>query len=451
MTKHLLLIVIDCLRADHVSAMGYHRNTTPTLDELAVTGICWTNAHSVSSWTKPSVSSLLTGYYPRQHGAFRGLKRSKSRGRATSDVLSDRAITLAERLSTAGYRCGAFINNVQLDHHSGLSRGFSSYVADAGKADRLIESVTAWIGENPHDPWFAYLHFLEAHWPYKPRRRHMEMFGGNRDLNPFAGLSARDFGLMRKAIHRGQATYSAEDNEHLMVLYDAAVRRLDGKLRTILKSLRQLDVHNETAIFVTADHGEEFLDHGSIGHGHTLYEELTHVPLIASVPGNGGGVRIDEPVSHVDVVPTLLSLAGLESPSPERDLMDVHGERSPVVSELVIRNKITRTLICDRWKLHQKTTVYSHDSESTEAGESDCNMNPATSTQETLSLFDLSCDPKETANLIDSDAGRVRAARLLARLEEWSSQYQPLYDERDHQVEVDERVVQRLRDLGYVE
>lgn len=446
MTKHMLLIVIDCLRADHVSAYGYGRPTTPTLDELAATGICWTNAHSVSSWTKPSVSSLLTGYYPRQHGAFRGLKRSKSRGQATSDVLSDRAITLAERLSPAGYRCGAFINNVQLDHHSGLSRGFSNYVADAGKADRLIESVSGWIRENPRDPWFAYLHFLEAHWPYKPRRRHVEMFGGNRDRNPFAELSARDFGLMRKAIHRGQATFSAADNEHLMVLYDAAIRRLDGKLRTILKSLRQLDVHNETAIFVTADHGEEFLDHGSIGHGHTLYEELTHVPLIASVPDRGGGVRIDEPVSHVDVVPTLLALAGIESPA--RDLTDVHGERSPVVSELVIRNKVMRTLVGDRWKLHQKSVVNSPDSEATDSG---CAVNSTASTSETLSLFDLSSDPKETTNLIDTDDGRVHAARLSGCLDEWSSRYQPLYDEQHHEVEVDERVVQRLRDLGYVE
>lgn len=448
MIKNILVIVIDCLRADHVSAYGYARHTTPMLDELAASGMCWTNAHSVSSWTKPSVSSLLTGYYPREHGATRGVKRGKTRARATSDALSDQATTLAEQLSSAGFRCGAFINNVQLDYHSGLHRGFSDYAADAGKADRLIASVEDWIQKDPRGRWFAYLHFLEAHLPYKPRRRHVAMFGGDRDENPLAGLSAREFGRWRKAIHRGESTFTPEDRENLMVLYDAAVRRLDGKLRGVLKLLTRLALDQETAILVTSDHGEEFLDHGSIGHGHTLFEELTHVPLVARIPGAGAGVRVEDPVSHVDVAPTLLRLAGVESRLPGGDLTDARGQRSPVVSELVIRNKTMRTIISGRWKLHRQTVWERPESDGPESGDS---AGSPESDSERPALFDLSEDPREQVNLIETDVGRLHTSRLTAELDAWSQQYQPLGGAQAPDVEIDPRVVQRLRDLGYVE
>ncbi len=448
MIKHFLLIVIDCLRADHVSTYGYHRETTPTLDELAESGICWTNAHSVSSWTKPSVSSLLTGLYPREHGAVRGLKRSKLRDRATSDVLSDRAMTLPQYLSDAGFRCGGFVNNVQLDDHSGLNRGFSHYTANAGKADALITSFEQWLTEAPFEPWFAYLHFLEAHWPYKPRRRHVQLFGGNRDTNPFAELSARDFGRLRKSLHRSESSLTQQEVDDIRVLYDASVRRLDGKLRGILKMLRRFDLDTDTAIFVTSDHGEEFLDHGSIGHGHTLFQELIRVPLIARVPSAPSGVRIEYPVSHVDLAPTVLKLADLESSLLGRDLTNPASLRSPVVSELVIRNRTTRTIRIDDWKLHEVTVVDpAQDDESDAAPEA----NPLSNRRAFLALYDLSNDALERNNLHDTEAGRTVEYRLAASLEAWKDRYPPLDASPPREVEVEECVVQRLRDLGYID
>lgn len=448
MIKHILMIVIDCLRADHVSANGYARHTTPTIDELAASGICWTNAHSVSSWTKPSVTSLLTGYYPREHGATRGVKRGKLRARATSDTLSSQATTLAERLSSSGFRCGAFINNVQLDRHSGVDRGFCDYVANGGRADRLIASVENWIRKDPHAQWFAYMHFLEAHLPYKPRRRHVEMFGGNRDTNPLSALSAREFGQWRKSVHRGEATFTAQNRDDLMVLYDGAVRRLDGKLKAILKLLDRFGLDQETAIVVTSDHGEEFLDHGSFGHGHTLFEELTHVPLVARVPGAGAGVRVADPVSHVDVTPTLLRLAGVDTDSRGRDLIDPHGSRSPVVSELVVGDKTARTIIDGRWKLHRQTTAARMEGDEPDAAgpEGSPEAGPVG-----LALFDLAEDPKEQVNLIETEAGRIHADRLGRELAAWSEQHHPLGGAPASDIELDDRVVQRLRDLGYVE
>lgn len=112
--RGILLIVVDCLRADHVSAYGYRRATTPTIDALAEKGTLWEQAYSTSSWTKPSVTSLLTGLYPSEHGVFLGVKRSRNRSSATTDSLRTDRLTMAELLRAHGWRCGAFINNAQL-------------------------------------------------------------------------------------------------------------------------------------------------------------------------------------------------------------------------------------------------------------------------------------------------------------------------------------------------
>src|SRR3972149_11923787 len=109
--RGVLIMVIDCLRADPLSCYGYRRPTTPTIDALAERGVLWEKAYSVSSWTKPAVTSLLTGLYPCQHGAYEGIKRGRGRQPATTDRLRPACSTLAETLSACGWRCGAFINN----------------------------------------------------------------------------------------------------------------------------------------------------------------------------------------------------------------------------------------------------------------------------------------------------------------------------------------------------
>lgn len=296
----VLLIVFDGVRADHVSAYGYERPTTPTLDALAKDGVLWERAYSTSSWTKPSVASLFTGLYPSGHGAFQGIKRSKGR-HVTTDVVTCPQPILAESFRAAGWRCGAFINNAQLGTFSGLNRGFEMYDDAAGKADRLLGAFWRWFDRDPKVPTFAYLHFLEAHYPFKPRRRHVRMFGGDRDTNVFNGFRARDYGRLRRAIARGQATLSPDELHQMIQLYDGAIRRLDGKLRETLNGFEQRSARDDLSVFLTADHGEEFLDHGHIGHGQSLYDELVHVPLVASVPGGPAGRRRANPVSQADL------------------------------------------------------------------------------------------------------------------------------------------------------
>lgn len=434
--KAIVLIVIDCLRADHCSAYGYWRDTTPTLAHMAGEGVLWERAYATSSWTKPSVTSLLTGMYPSEHGAFEGVKRSK--GRMTTDAISSDCVTLAERLTDAGWRCGAFVNNAQLDEFSGLNRGFDRYDARAGKSDRILELFRHWLGDAAGRPSFAYLHFLEAHWPYKPRRRHLEMFGGDRDASAFYQYSARDFGRLRKQVALGEVSLSRDQIEDIVRLYDAAVRRMDGKIKVVQRILENAGIADGAALFVTADHGEEFLEHGRIGHGHSLHTELTHVPLVAVVPRGPAGVRRTEPVSHADLASTILAVAGAGG-ARGANLLGERARPRPAVSELRLRRKGQRAIRSGALSLHQ----YWRAGDATEID--------AVLTGDPMqeALYELSSDPLETTNLRGDSRLEAPLQNLRTQLLAWQSE--SAVPARRSEIEIDRELVQRLRAMGYVD
>ena len=449
--RAVLLIVIDCLRADHVSSYGYHRETTPTIDRLAERGVSWDAAHSASSWTKPSVMSLLTGLYPTQHGAFQGIKRSRNHATVVTDILRSSRPTLAECFNNAGWRCGAFINNAQLGSFTKLDRGFDQYVPTAGKADNLINLFANWLEKDLDTPAFGYLHFLEAHWPYKPRRRHIAMFGGDRDTNHFRDFSARDYGRLRRAVSHGETALPAEHLEQMIQMYDGAVRRLDGKIKIVLGLLKKLGLEDDTAIVVTADHGDEFLEHAHLGHGQSVYKELTNVPLIACFPGGPTGTRIAEPVSHTDLPQTLLNLAGTTETVAGHDLLDGRGEHGPVVSELRIRRRYEQCLRYGDWSLHRKYK-FEVEAESINDRHSPRQWTADHPFELTQELYDLAEDPDEQTDLIRHPYGQTVLGELTERFDTWWTDL-PTEDSADQagEVELDPRVVEHLRSLGYLE
>ncbi len=452
MIRNIVLIVIDCLRADHVAAYGYPRPTTPTIDALAKKGVLWENAHSLSSWTRPSVTSLLTGLYPSQHGVFQGIKRSKNRSEVTTDILQTTTPTLAEEFTQAGWRCGAFINNAQLGPYTRLDRGFAAYEATAGKADRILESFADWFAADSKTPSFAYLHFLEAHYPYKPRRRHVAMFGGDRDKNHFRDYSARDYGKLRRAVSRSEETLGEDRLNEMIQMYDGAVRRLDGKVKKLLGMLTETGVADQTMVVVTADHGEEFLDQGRIGHGHALSPSLTHVPLVALIPGAQPPQRRSEPVTHVDLAATLLHAAGIEPNLLGENLLAPGGPRSPVCCELQIRRRYSHCLRTADWSLHREYKFEAPDDR----------LNPSwTPTQwidnyahtVTTELYSTKADPAELTNLADVSLHEDVLHAMTATLDNWSRHR--AVSVRDHtcstEIDLDPRVLERLQDLGYIE
>lgn len=451
MIRGIVLISIDCLRADHLSCYGYPRPTTPTIDALACRGALWERAYATSSWTKPSVSSLLTGLYPSQHRSFQGIKRSKGQLAVTTDVLRSTEPTLAESFSAIGWRCGAFINNAQLGEFSRLNRGFDAYVPNAGKADRLLEHYGDWLNADPQRPAFAYLHFLEAHWPYKPRRRHIASFGGNRDTNIYRDYSARDFGRLRRSISHSQATLTDDELGQMIQMYDGAVRRLDGKVKLVLDLLNKAGLAEQTAVIVTADHGEEFLEHGRIGHGHSLYEELTHVPLIAALPDGPRGVRLCEPVSQVDLAATLLSAAGAEPGMAGCDLLSTNPRPRPVIGELLIGRRYLQASVKGRWKLHRG---YKFDCPPSQ------DVRQATPRQlfdtcdheRHVELYDLWADPEERVDLYQEPHCRATRNAMMNQLDRWWADVS-CHEDPDPAipVELEPATVERLRALGYLD
>lgn len=447
----ILIVTIDCLRADHVSCYGYERPTTPTIDALAAKGHLWENAYSASCWTRPSVASIFTGLYPTQHGAFEYIKGSGDGGAATTDVLRSTQPTMAETLTGHGWRCGAFMRNEQLGEYTKLNRGFEAYVPDAGKAPELIKQYGDWLRKDIGVPSFAYLHLLEAHWPYRARDRHLKLFGGDRATNCFRDFKGEEYGKLKHALSNDEASLSADQLAQLVVMYDACVRRVDEGLATVIEMLTELGIRDEFAVIVTADHGEEFLEHGGIGHGQELFEELIHVPMVMSVPDRPGPVRYDRPVSQVDLAETVFRLAGIQRDCEERDFFAAPPPDRPVFSERRKRKRYSHTVRQGRWKYHRRYKFKIPDDE----------LDGLLTTRDmldkyrhkiTCELYDLETDHGETENLIGNpDFADVRA-RIEQALDQWWNQMNASlpYDQSDD-VEMDPRVVERLRDLGYID
>jgi len=451
--RGILVVIIDCLRADHLSCYGYDRPTTPTIDKLAESGTVWDRAFAASSWTKPSVASLFTGLHPTEHGVFEGVKRRRDKAGARTDVLRTTHPTLAETLSRNGWRCAAFINNFQLGQYTGLHRGFECYEATAGKADRILERLDAWL-EVDQRPFFAYVHFLEAHWPYKPRRRHIAEFGGDRDANWLRDFSARDFGALRREISRKRRVLCDAELTQMIQMYDGAVRRLDGKIKALMAMLHQRGLRDNIAVIVTADHGEEFLDHGRIGHGHSLHAELTHVPLVVHGPGSGKSRRIGRPVSQVDLPATILRFAEVDEATRGADLRGEPLGEEPVFSELWVSRTYRQAMRTDQWTLLRNYTFHPLNGELTR-GRDVRDMVTDCPNEVTVELYDVQNDPRERNDLARRPEFGGLLAQLSAALDRWwfalSPQEKPTVENEPFDAEIDERVVQRLMDLGYIE
>ena len=305
---HLVMVVVDTLRADHLGVYGHKRATSPFLDELARDGMWFQRAYASSGWTLPSMASLLSGLYPHQHLvgrlAFRGTEFGKLDGGVT---------TLAEALGAQGYSSAAVVNNTFMAPAFEMNQGFQVYDyqgATNKKHRTAIETVDrgmAWL-DGQKGPSFLFLHFMEPHLNYEATAPRLGVFSGE---NP----AASDINLEDLVGQANRTTPpSPEVQEYVRQRYDEEILLVDDALAYLVSDLKSRGRWDDTILVVTSDHGEEFWDHGGFEHGHTLMGELTRVPLIVAgaVPDRG---RVDAVVEHVDLVQGLLSSAGAERPS----------------------------------------------------------------------------------------------------------------------------------------
>jgi arylsulfatase A-like enzyme len=307
----LVLVVADTLRADHLGCYGHPRPTSPFLDALAERSVLFEDVTSASSHTVPAVLSLLSGLHPHRHGNqyFPETNSLRAPRRRVRPLVPRGIPLLAEELRAGHFATAAVVANPWLRPEYGFARGFDDYRFLHGPewtAHPSGEEVNAAAGEllerTRARRFFLYLHYMEPHTPYDPPPGPRALFAG---------------GLEGRYVYRaGPAPeVSPEDLRFTHALYEGEVRALDDRLRELVARIEALGLAGSTLLALAGDHGEEFHEHRGLGHGRTLYEEVTRVPLLLFHPAlPGTPSRIRAPAAGVDLAPTLLELMGLPLP-----------------------------------------------------------------------------------------------------------------------------------------
>ncbi len=284
-SPNVLFIVVDTLRADRLGVYGNRRGLTPFLDRLAERGVVFENAYAASSWTCPSVASLFTSRYPAQHHVT-----------GFGSRLGEQEVTFAERLASSGYVAGGFSANYRVLERLGYAQGFHQWRSDAKQAsglqgDELRRQAlgwldTVWDAGSPR-PVLLYLQYMEPHSPYDPPEPFLSRYLRDDDGRPIEANV--DMNVFRFRVNSGKKV-SNEELLPLRRLYDGEVAAADAQIRLLFAELEHRAFLDNAIVIVTADHGEEFGDHGRLEHGRTLYNETVRVPLIVVAPGAPRGV-----------------------------------------------------------------------------------------------------------------------------------------------------------------
>jgi len=319
--SNVLFIVLDTVRAKSLSLYGYKRQTTPNLDRLAKNSVVFDQAISTAPWTLPAHASMFTGRYPHENTADWVIP------------LDDTYPTLAEVLSDHGYSTAGFVANwFNASRTQGIDRGFAHYddypvslsmIVESsglvrstvkmlkpyvGSQQKIVRKTAAmvnkdflrWLSGREDDrPFFVFLNYFDAHDPYVVPR-------------PFeAKFSAPDAGRLPKM---GGKRYQKGEVQKLQDAYDDCIAYLDHRLGLLFDQLQDQGLLDHTLVIITSDHGEQFFEHGLLGHSNSLYRTLLNIPLLISFPAQDvpQGVRITAPVTIRDLPLTVLDLLGIE-------------------------------------------------------------------------------------------------------------------------------------------
>jgi arylsulfatase A-like enzyme len=294
--RPIILVSLDTMRGDRLGALGYPKPLTPHLDALAREGVVFEQATSNAPWTLPSHASIFTSLLPFDHGATRETR-----------PLRPSVSTLAERLRNAGYRTAAFTGGAYVSSGFGFGQGFEIYEDRSEGAEGIAAAALAWVRTVKDQPFFIFVHTYEIHFPYT----HTQFVDESFLAQGKKPMTVKELA----ALHRGKLVLSSEDRRFESELYDGDVASADAIMGGMLEQMRHDGILDRAILVVLSDHGDDLWDHAdywSPGHGHSVYQELLHVPLIVRSPGLvPPGGRIRTPVSLLDVLPTLLALEGI--------------------------------------------------------------------------------------------------------------------------------------------
>jgi arylsulfatase A-like enzyme len=452
----VLLIVMDTTRIDTLSAFGFDRPTTPRLEEIADEGMRFERAYASAPWTLSSHASIFTGERPSEHGAVWGHLR-----------LDARLPTMAEKLASQGLRTVAIADKAWLNHETGLMRGFEELhdlrhengaaltclarlaverfmdwrrVGDKG-ARRVSNVAVSWLDDHGDEPFFMFLNYNEAHYPWAPPSPYREKFLVTRKDTPL-GLTEQ---VDTRSFNAGTREYSEEELQIFRELYHAELAYQDYQMGRVFDAMRERGLLDDTIVIVTADHGEHLGEHHLLGHEFSLYEPLLHVPLVLRYPplvtaDSSSTERVA--IRHLyELMDAMRRAAGSSARPADLRWAKVLREGTPtgtVVAELFKRDVTSseafagtrleefdrdlRALYREQWKL-----IWGSDGWD--------------------ALFDLEVDPGEL-----DDLGPARDEQL-ALMEAMLGEEVPHLEDvaRGEEAELSDQLKNQLRSLGYME
>jgi arylsulfatase A-like enzyme len=440
-STNVILISVDTLRADHLGCYGYERETSPNIDSLADDSVLFSNVYASSPWTLPSHVSMLTSLHGAHHQVYQNDER-----------MDPAILTLADLLRQNHFFCSAFTGGGFVSSVYGFSKGFDMYQEGGGGVHRQDAAeyscglVAEWLDTHSKDKnFFLFVHTYQPHDPYACPEPYKDMFLAEdakwRHINLMGHLGGRS--NLFKPLPEGE-------RQNIVDLYDGEVRYTDEALiGPLIHKLKQLDLYDNSLIIFTSDHGEEFYDHKSWGHGHQLYDESLKVPLLVKFPGSRfQGTKMSNIVSLVDMMPTILDELRIdisELPLDGKSLVpSIEGKDredssfwadigdnvlNSHVPQKISTNSGTEKLILNKKYTDEDLSYFEY-------------LPPETGPVE---LYELMGDPREELNIAENRSALVN--QLIRTIETLYSQARKRMSLKP---EIDEDLKEQLRALGYI-
>jgi len=457
---NIIVIVADALRSDHLSCYGYHRLTSPHLDRFAEQCVLFESAFSASPSTASSVPCLVTGLCCSLHGT--GVD-----GNALA--LNSKIPTMPELLKKHGYVTVAFNTNPLVAGRYGYSRGYDARfemfpsenekqlvgslrqwcdgIGEAGPVKfhrpyncsrQVNKKIGQWLQSNTSYPFFMWIHYMDTHSPYLPRDPYFTRYTVNHSTGRVITFLQKFERLVGK-LHQGAADLTAEEKDLIVNCYDSEIAYLDAGFGELLTLLQRDNLLDNTVIFVTADHGEEFWEHGAWGHYIRMYDFNLRVPLLLKHPGATEQKRVAGQVRNIDILPTILDIIGAAPPQRLSGVSllpyihnEAHTPELPVIAEGGGVKRLSTDEFVDRLYA-VRTARYKY-------------IKNATTNE--LQLYNLTDDPLELNNLAHLPGSNQIIADLEAKMNETLGK--PVRaDFSAEQLDLDSKTLERLRALGY--
>ncbi len=416
---NIVLIVLDGANALRTGLYGHDTNTTPAIDALGETSVVFDNAVSQAVYTIASIGSVLTGQYPERHQSV-----------SFADRLRDDVVTFPELLAEHGYRTAGFSGNAVASKMFGLDKGYQEFFQIweqedyTGHGDSVLATFRDWLDDVGDERFFAYVHFREPHFPYNPPAPFDTRFAPAEPF-PEGMADPKVVGALNDRVAAGEPLDTAT-LARVHGLYDGNLAYVDDLVGKLLRQLDERGLRGNTVLILTADHGEALFEHGFLGHNTQLYEESIRVPLIVKIP-SAAPRRVENVVELVDLAPTILELAGMRA-------TDMQGKSllGPAAADRIAYSRTVWKR--PRYSARNKNHKLIWDSRTDEE-----------------ELYNLSVDPKETADLSGED--NFAKGYLEQKLFTWLRAQEHLRGNAlaPEGVEMTEEERRRLESLGYTQ